>query len=58
VLTSEQKSMVLSIIEEFATYGIAVDRIYKRKDDNWGMDNGEYESHPIFYCPCCGVKLE
>ncbi len=39
-------------------YGSAINIIYKREDGSWGVSNGEYESHPIYYCPCCGVKLE
>ena len=42
-----------------ASYGIAVDSIeYWEDRKEWWMDNGEYATGPIFYCPFCGELLK
>jgi len=43
----------------YDTYGPAVESIsYYGDSGSWGMGNGEYGTHPIYYCPFCGIKLE
>lgn len=38
-------------------YGAAVTDINYNADEQWVMENGEYATHPIYYCPFCGIEL-
>lgn len=42
---------------ESAMYGPAVDTI-ELDGNGWWMNNGEYATGPIMFCPFCGVTLE